>query len=296
MLEDLDRRVAANVVEDESYLDLLTGNRAFVNGPLAHFWRHLTKIPRFVRMEPSAVDVQTLPTDLAFSAAADWRELRLDDRHSGVLTSPAFLLRFQSDRARANRYYNAFLCQPFQPPAGGIEIVTGAAAEPDLQARAGCKYCHAVLEPAAAHWGRFTEYGAGMLSPTFYPAVRDDCRRCALNGSGCSDDCNRFYVTKAQTEADRQWLGTFRPYVFLGAEHVRNIEAGPRLLVRSSVVDGRLQRCVARSTAEWLLGRPLGSNEDSFVDELTRGFEDDDFRYRALVKRILQSELYRRVR
>jgi hypothetical protein len=295
MLEDLDRRIAANVQRDESYLDLLTGRRAFTNGPLAHFWRHLTQIPRFVKMTPAAVDVDQIPTDLPFSSTNDWREIRLDETHSGILTSPAYLLRFQTDRARANRFYNAFLCQPFQPPAGGIQIVPSAT-DPDLQEREGCKYCHAVLEPAAAHWGRFTEYGGGFLSSTFYPSVRDDCRRCALNGTGCSDDCNRYYVTRAQTEDERAWLGTFRPYVFRHPEHVRNVEAGPRLLVLSSVVDGRLQRCVARSTAEWLLGRTIAASEEGVVDDLVRGFEDDGFRYRSLVKKIVTSDLYRRVR
>ena len=295
MLEDLDRRIAANIERDESYLDLLTGRRAYANGPLAHFWRHLTQIPRFVKMTPSAVDVDQIPSDLTFSATDDWREVRLDETHSGILTSPAYLLRFQTDRARANRFYNAFLCQPFQPPAGGIQIIPSAT-DPDLQERGGCKYCHAVLEPAAAHWGRFTEYGGGILTSALYPAVRDDCRRCALNGTGCSDDCNRYYVTRAQTEEERVWLGTFRPYVFRHPEHVRNVEAGPRLLVLSSVVDGRLQRCVARSTAEWLLGRPLADSESAVVEDLVTGFEDDGFRYRSLVKKIVKSDLYRRVR
>lgn len=294
-LEDVDRRIAANVDRDESYLDLLTGQRAFINGPIAHFFRHLSRLPRFVRMVPTAVKPDVVPAELGFAAQSDWREIRLDAPHAGVLTSPAYLLRFQTDRARANRFYNAFLCQPFQPPAGGIEIVEGAD-DPDLQKRAGCKYCHAVLEPAASHWGRFTEYGGGLLSSTFYPVIRDDCRRCALNGTACSDDCNRYYVTRVPTEAERVWLGTFRPYVFREPEHGRNVEAGPRLLVLSSVVDGRLQRCVARSTAEWLVGRPLSDDEDGFVDELVAGFEDDGFRYRSLVKRIVTSDLYRRVR
>lgn len=294
-LQDVDRRIAQNVGDDDSYLELLTGRRAFVNGPLAHFYRHLTKLPRFVKMDPSAVDATTLPADLTFAAADDWREVLLDADESGVLTSPAYLLRFQSNRARANRFFHAFLCQPFQPPAGGIEIVAGAT-DPDLQQRDGCKYCHAVLEPAAAHWGRSTEYGGGRLVSALYPAVREDCRRCALSGTGCSDDCNRYYLTKATTEEERAWLGTFRPYVFRSDEHVRNVENGPRLLVLSSVVDGRLQGCVARSTAEWLLGRPLGVNESDVADHYVRTFEDSGFSYRALVKAIVTSDLYRRVR
>ena len=295
MVEDMNRRVTAVIDEDDSYLEILTGRRAFVNGPLAHFWRHLTKLSRFVRMEPGMIGVDALPDDLPFAAIGDWREIQLDAGHAGVLTSPAFLLRFQSNRARANRFYNAFLCQPFQPPSSGIELVAGAISEPDLQERAGCNYCHAVLEPAAAYWGRFTEYGAGALSPTFFPAVRDDCRRCALTGSGCSDECNRYYVTRAQNEDEREWLGTFRPYVYRRPEHVRNIEAGPRLLALSAAVDGRLQRCVARTTVQWLTGVTL-ADTDPALTELAWAFESSSFNYRDLVRRVVLGDVYRRVR
>ena len=46
--------------------------------------------------------------------------------HAGVLTSPAYLLRFQTHRARANRFHVSFLCQPFVAPDGGLPATPGA--------------------------------------------------------------------------------------------------------------------------------------------------------------------------
>lgn len=295
LIEDLERRVAAVVDNDESYLELLTGRRAFVNGPIAHFFRFQRALPQSVRMNPPLIDSARLPA-LPFTAIDDWREVTLGAEASGVLTSPAYLLRFQSNRARANRFYNAWLCQPFQPPAAGIEIDAAAAVEPDLQERNGCKYCHAVLEPASAHWGRFGEYGANYLSPLQFPTHSAECFRCATTGAGCTDDCRRFYVTRATTEKEREGFGGLAWYQFRKPEHVQNVDDGPRRLVLSAVVDGRLPDCVARSTSQWLLGRPLAGEEQDVVDDLVVGLLADDFSYRALVKRIVLSDLYRRVR
>lgn len=295
LIGDLERRVAAVIENNESYLELLTGRRAFVNGPLAHFYAHQTQLPQTVRMTPSMVEAARLP-DLPFTAVDDWRELSLGAESSGVLTSPAYLLRFQSNRSRANRFFNAWLCQPFQPPAGGIEVDLAAAVEPDLQERNGCKYCHAILEPAASHWGRYGEYGANFLSPALFPQNSDECLRCATTGAGCTDDCRRFYVTSATTEKERAGFGELKWYQFRKPEHVQNVDDGPRRLVLSAVVDGRLTDCLSRTTGKWLLGRELAPEEQDVIDGWSAELLDDNFSYRQLVKTIVLSDLYRRVR
>ncbi len=61
------------------------------------------------------------------------------------------------------------------------------------------------------------------------------------------------------------------------------------------MVDGRLPQCVARRTAEWLLGRELRTEEDPWLDDLTVGFTTSEFRYSELVREIVTSERYRRV-
>ena len=293
-----DQIVRTLLTEGESYLELLTTRRAWVNGPLVHFWRHQAAMPSSVLFEPLPIDPLSLP-ELSFTDRQTWREIRLPEGHAGLLTQTAFLLRFQTQRARASRFYDAFLCQPFQPPPGGLPAPDSECSRnPDLQTRCGCRYCHALLEPSGAFWGRFGEQSVAQLSPERFPPVRPDCLACAVSGLQCSDECRRHYVTTALSPSEQPYLGQLKAYYFRRPEHARNIETGPALLVRSAVADHRLPTCVARRTAEWLLGRPLNlaDEEQVFLDGLAHDFVTSGFDYPALVKRIVTHSTYRRVR
>ncbi|MBT9556552.1 MAG: DUF1585 domain-containing protein [Myxococcales bacterium] len=296
MAEDLHKRVAALIREDRPYLELFTSTRAYVNGPLVHFLRHRAEaLTANFRFDPLPIDVSTLP-DLHFRDAATWVEIELPPHHAGILTSWAFLARFQTDRARANRFYNAFLCQPFQPPTTGIPIDPTAALEPDLQKRAGCKYCHALLEPSASYWGRWAETSAGYLAPVTHPPFREDCWTCAKLGTACPAVCRSDYVVAAATPTEVPNLGKMTWYAFRRPEHELNIEKGPRLLAYQTIVDGRLPTCVARTTAEWLLGRKLEEGEKPWADQLATDFAADGYRIKSLVRAIVSHATYRRVR
>lgn len=296
MARDLELRIAAVVGDDEPYTNLFTNNRAFVNGPLVHFYKHLTPFYANARLEPNPIPVDKLP-DLQFTDVDTWVEIELDKSHAGIVTSPAFLLRFQTNRARANRFYNAFLCQPFQPPQGGIPFADEKEALiPDLQLRAGCKYCHSLLEPSASYWGRWTENGAGYLDPVGYPAMKADCETCATTAQGCSAICNLYYVVDALSPETEEWFGWLKAYEFRRPEHMQNIEVGPRVLALQTVVDHRLPTCVARTTAEWLLGRALVPSEGSWLHALSIDFVAEGYSYRKLVKAIVTSPIYGRVR
>ena len=86
-------------------------------------------------------------------------------------------------------------------------------------------------------------------------------------------------------------------YKFRRDDHVRNIEVGPKLLALSTVADNRLPACVARRTAEWLLGDGMLTSEDSdWLSELARQFVFSDLSYKTLVKSVVMSPRYRRVR
>ncbi|MFT5434346.1 MAG: hypothetical protein ACI9OJ_005059, partial [Myxococcota bacterium] len=198
---------------------------------------------------------------------------------------------------RANRFYNAFLCEPFQPPAGGIPFADEAAIhQPDLQKRAGCKYCHSLLEPSSSFWGRWPENGAGYLEPAEFPPLREDCLACAQTGQNCSADCNLYYLTKPVASEQTPYLGKLSAYEFRRPEHEQNVEVGPRVLALSAVVDHRVPTCAARRTAEWLLNRELQPDEGPWLESLANEFVADGYRYRSLVKAILTSPVYRRVR
>lgn len=297
MGEAVDRLVFDVVARDAPYTELFESRRAWINGPLAWFWRHQTGVPRGLALEPAPLDASRLPA-LDFTDEESWHEIELGPEHAGLLTQAAFLLRFQTNRARANRFFDAFLCQPFQPPAEGLPAADEVSArDPDLQRRDGCRYCHALLEPAAAHWGRWTEQGAGWLAPDDFPPQRDDCEACARRGQACSDACRRFYLTRALSAPEEPYLGMLNAYTFRREDHVRNIEHGPRLLALSGVADNRLPRCVARRAGEWLLGEELTAPDDArWIEALARDFVADGYRYRSLVRAIVTSPRYRRVR
>jgi hypothetical protein len=293
--EAIDHLIRALFEEGAAYTDLFSTRRAFVNGPIVHFWKHQRKIARYT-MDPAPLDPERLP-DLQFSDRDTWVEIEVGPEHAGLLTRAAFLLRFQTNRARANRFYTAFLCQPFEAPAGGLpDADDDCSSEPDLQQRCGCNYCHALLEPAAAYWGRWAENGSGYLDPDQFPAVRADCEACARTGQQCNDECRRFYLTRAFSDAESEYLGTLQAYAFRRPEHGRNVERGPELLAFTGIADNRLPMCVASRAAEWLLGRPFAEDERKWQTALARDFVTSGYDYRALVRAIVTSPTYRRVR
>jgi len=293
--KEVELRIADVIEGDRSYLELFTGRTAYVNGPLVHYWKYHSEIPAGVRNTPIPFPIEQLP-DLAYTDVDTWVPVQLGDEHAGLLTSPAFLLRFQTGRARANRFFNAFMCQPFQPPAGGLPTPDDESAyQLDLQLRDGCKYCHALLEPSAAYWGRWRAQSAGYLEPDEYPPLREDCERCATSGEACSSDCNRYYLTSALTPAQEPYLGMLQAYEFRREDHLGNVESGPRALALSVVVDGRLPDCVSRTAATWLLGRDILPEEEPWIDQLSDQFIASDFNYRTLMKSIVSSPVYRSV-
>jgi hypothetical protein len=292
---DLELRIAGIIDEDRSYLELFTGRTAYVNGPLVHYWKHHAEVPAGVRNTPVPVAEEQLP-DLAYTDVDTWVPVHLGSEHAGILTSPGFLLRFQTGRARATRFFDAFMCQPFQPPSGGLPTPSEESAyELDLQLRDGCNYCHALLEPSAAYWGRWRQQGAGYLNPEEYPATRDDCVRCATEGESCSADCRTYYLTDALVESQEPYLGMLQAYEFRRPDHLGNVESGPRALAMSVVVDGRLPDCTSRTAASWLLGRSILPEEEPWIDKLSDQFIESDFNYRALIKAIVSSPVYRSV-
>jgi hypothetical protein len=294
--EDVDRRVGRVIAEGRPYTDIFTSNVAYVNGPLAFYLKHQSGLAQGISFEPLALEPDNLP-DLPFTAVDEWVEVRLPEGHAGVLTSPAYLLRFQTNRARANRFYDSFLCQPFTPPPGGLPVADPEAlAQPDLQLRDGCKYCHAILEPAAAHWGRWAQQSAGFLDPVDFPAFRSDCEACATSGQRCSRECRENYITRPLTTAEESYVGQLYAFQFLRPEHFDHVEEGPQLLVTQAVIDDRFATCVARRAAEGLLGRELTEDEAPALDTWSQAFTQSGFDYRSLIEAVVTSDVYRRVR
>ena len=293
--ESLEKTLEYLVREGRPYTELFTTRVTYVNGPLVHYWRHWTGMSSGVRNLPAPLDISLLP-ELPFSAAETWVQVTLPEVHAGVLTSPAYLLRFQTNRGRASQFYTQFLCKPFQPPSGALPVADEAALnEPDLQKRAGCKYCHGLLEPAAAYWGRWPQSGAGYLDGASYPEMKEECLLCATTGASCPDDCSRFYHTVSLGDSDEGFLGQLASLLFLRTEHRVHVAEGPGLLAMKSFATNELPTCAVQRAAERLLGRSLGAEEAPLLEEWTRAFAVSGYRYRALIKAIVGSDLYRSV-
>lgn len=296
MADDVERRIMANVQNGEPYQELFTGRRAFVNGPLSFFWKNLAYVYDRVPLVPEAVDVDLLP-EIEFTAEDEWQEIELPASHSGILTSPLFLLRFQTNRARASRFFDRFLCRPFQPPPGGIPLDDEVAAlQPDVQQRPGCNYCHAILEPAAAHWGRWTQQGGGFLSTDLFPAFDPSCADCGRGAEACSETCSLHYITRAVSPEEEEYLGMLRGFQFLRREHEGFVDDGPSRLVREGLVDGSLTSCTSVRAVEWLLAREPSPQEADWMDSITTRFVGTGLAYPELVRSIVTSDTYRRVR
>ncbi len=294
---ELDERLRNAMRNDAPYLTLFTSRNGYINGPLLHYFRYLRDATNTASVLPLPFDASNLDADnidIPFNDLT-MRPFDYGPQHAGVLTSPAFLIRFQTNRARANRFYEAFLCQPFQAPPGGLPSPADACSqEPDLQQRCGCKFCHSLLEPSAAYWGRWRQKSAGYLYPALYPREREDCSACARNG-GCSRECKTEYVVTAQYKTEEPYLGQLQAYLFRRSEHEANIDEGPALLARRAFADNRMPTCIARHTANWLLGRPPNTSEQAWFDKVATDFGRDKS-YRQLVRAIVTSAVYRRAR
>ena len=293
MGRSLERLIESVIAGDGGYRQLFESRDGFINGPMVHYYRHLSGSTD-IQSKPAPLMTELLP-DVPFTDRT-WHQVELPLAHAGALTHPAFLLRFQTNRARASRFYQAFLCAPFVPPAGGLPAASEESARnPDLQERAGCKYCHAQLEPAAAHWGRWTEVGVGFLDPNQYPATHSQCLECAIGGSRCTSFCRNNYLTQALSEDERPYLGMLKAYAFRRESHMHYVEKGPKLLVRKAIAENQLPLCVARQTAEWLMGRTTTEADDAWIRDLATAFVHSGLRYKALVKAVVTSAQYRRV-
>ena len=78
---------------------------------------------------------------------------------------------------------------------------------------------------------------------------------------------------------------------------LENVDQGPRALAIRGVATGQLDRCVATRTAEWLLGREVDvEREAEWIAALALDFAAAEYSYRELVRAIVLSESYRRVR
>jgi len=291
------------VQEKRSYLEAFTTHTTFMNGIVAHYYRHNsdTAAPTAggAISYDSAIDPEAVP-ELAYDDPETWVPVEREGAHAGAFTTLGYLVRFASNRARANRFFTAFYCDPFVPQQDGLPPEE-ASPSPNLRERNGCADCHQELEPAAAHWARWRTGGTyGWLSPE---AMSFDTPRadCVCGGEGlpaCSAFCSTYFVTAANSgdEEFGAYQGLPRAAAWLERNDHAGVEAGPVGLIDTDVERDQIAQCAVKSFGEHLLGRELEADDLSWLQGHVEAFEESGYDYSAMVRRLVLDEKYRTIR
>jgi len=290
--EQLARAVDDVVTGGAPYTDLLLSTKAWQNGPIA-FWKknlapNLSYSATYNVADP---DEEVLAKDYLDET---WTQVDRKGSHAGVLTLPAYLLRFQTDRGRANRFRITFMCEYFVPPAK-LDPAPGCdPAANDLTQRCNCQYCHQKLEPLASYFGLFAEAGSTFMSEA--SGLPNPNMACKGKGSAF---CKRFYVTDAMAHNPGALLSL--QWADLHTEYQTNSEAGPRALAQSIVDDGTFAHCTVRKAFAHFVKRDMraqGAETDelALLDSLADGFAKSGYSFPWLVQELVSLPQYRRVR
>ena len=285
-VEELSIRVEKTISEGRPYTDILTEDITYINGPLSHYYRNIS--PYVARTTAPAEDIPVLD----FFDAETWLAVETSEEHSGALTSAGWLLRHQTNRGRASRFYEGFLCSTFVPPVGGI-VETEEISTPDLSMKRGCADCHARLEPWRAYWGRWSEVSSTYVSEGTYPTFSEACEECSENGN-CNRECRDNYMVNPIHADDVPYVGWYLPYVYLKMEQETHPDDGPSAWVDSVVADGQLAQCVTQNAVGWLYGLDA---EDVDADKMAMWaaeFERSGYNYTALIKSLIMDDAYGR--
>ena len=279
---------------DEPYFNLLSTRRSFVNGTLSEFYRQQQGVGIFTISAPT--NPEAVPV-VPYTQADTWAEYTRNPQHSGVLTTPSFLYRFPTQRARVNHFYEAFLCKTFVPSSDPLPAPEdNCNRENNLARRCGCNYCHATIEPTGAHWGRFDERNSLFLDPEKFPRFDPKCRDCALAGdTNCGGECGQ-YVMQAYDGDGANSLGMLKTYLYRTPSEEANILGGPQLLVERMLQTGDLERCTVKRIWSEFLGRPMTAEEQRlYLQQLSEEFSRNNHSLKSLIEKLLMTDAYRRI-
>lgn len=288
--EAVSQRVRDVTRDDQPYSDILTTPSVYLNGPLVNYYRHRVSFSNTLSSPVAAEDLPELMPD----DRGSWVEVDVGDQYAGALTEPGWLLRHQTNRGRANRFFSEFLCGEFLPPESGIMEIAEEHPTPDLSRKPVCMSCHTVLEPWAAYWGRWQQVGASYYDEVEWPTYSEECASCAPY---CSDaKCRLEYMTRPEHPHEDAFVGYFNPYVFLIGDAVDHPGLGPALWADGIAEDGRLARCAAEKAAIWLLGQREEDISPELIDGWAEDFTDSGMSYRSLIRSIVTSPAYGRAK
>jgi hypothetical protein len=281
------------------YSNILKAKTIHYNGPLVHYFKYLAQRQTLGRTQNAHAPADGTLPDLKYTDTDTWMAVEREAPHAGVLTLPAFLLRFQTNRGRANRYRIAFLGEYFQPPS--TKDVNCNPDGDDLTQRCVCRNCHVALEPIAAYFGQFAE--AGSMSVRDFAQSYATAAECAqMIAPRSSSYCDRFYsiVPDLQDPDIRRYR--LKALQYADAKHPSiqpHFDEGPAALAQADIMSGAFHEVAIEHLFEFLMKRPPNLDptsadyEGETLAEVAKEFQaTDDFR--LAVRRLVELPLYRR--
>jgi hypothetical protein len=274
---------------DRDFREILTARYTVINGPLAQFYRAIQPAnccggeaafgmvqetdPLFL---PGNVPNELFPHDVRA-----WKVVPDRGPHAaGLLTTPMFLEKYASARARGATLYTAFLCKSFS--SENAELMPST--EPNLMVRPGCANCHATLEPLAAYFARIEPGNLVFLPDSLFPVKNDKCKK-GPNGQ-LPGFCNAFYDVSFADGA-----GATLRSAYGSPAHA---DATPAGAGRDIVKAPEFAECAVQRVAGSFLGRGITPDDAPLMRELVQSFTKDGYRMRPLVRSLLKSGAYRR--
>jgi hypothetical protein len=245
MLDDL-------FASDRDFREILTGKRTFVNGPLAQFYRSIQQssccgpeasFGMLEETEPLFVPTR-VPEELQPQDVSTWKEV--DDRGlhaAGILTTPMFLEKYASARARGAAVYNDFLC----------------------------KNCHATLEPLAAYFARVEPSSFVFLPQAQFPVHSTTCK---LDKSGkLNGNCNALYDAAFADDN-----GATLRSAYGSPQHADETPAGA---ARDITAMPEFGTCAVQRVTSSFLGRATTPDDEPLLTSLTEVFVRSGYRMKS---------------
>ena|GEM_PF-6455980 len=292
--EQINQHIRKILTEERPYTELFTGDWLLLNGPLTHMYNYLVFHPHGTDMEHPPFD-RNLTPDLSYQQNETWIEIPSIEANSGIFGLPGFLLRFHTDRRRAERVLSEFMCIELTPPPAGLpESTEDELFEADLRQLNGCASCHGLLDPVASFWGRWSEVGGSRIPLAEYPSFSDECNQIARNGydrNGYAKCWQEGYLVEPYWGEKVGWHKAHAQ--LYDAEQNYPIE-GPRRFFQQNIANGKIPACVVQKASKQLLGRDLNNRDTEWKQDITRQFIQNNYNYVELIRSIVTSEQYRR--
>ncbi|MEZ4294691.1 MAG: hypothetical protein R3B70_06920 [Polyangiaceae bacterium] len=288
----------------ERYDWLFTTQDVFTNGVLDHYYKYLAQASGTSRVynAPSTSDYP-LPDKPDWADKSFRREKRAGI-HSGILTLPAFTLRYQTNRGRANKVYQALMGKYFIPPDPKDTMCETEGT--DLTKRCVCRKCHETLEPLAAYFGAVSEAGSALVNDL--PPELPDVAACKAIFPPASSTawCNRLYIQTAISEDKSVYRQRALEFMDTHPEVKDHYDQGPGglfALAAEKTAEGEpglFWQATVRHMFEYLMKREMDldpsspENEREILMDLAGDLADTgDFK--ALVRAIVTLPAYRRM-